>query len=136
MLRLSNHDILMQWLAGIPQHVPDGLSRLSHSEVPEADTDDPIPDDPSSGNPLEYTGPRGPTIDGIFRIDLMPAIVDEEGGSKEKTCASPAKATEASPAGTARSSVVVSHQSRKKHPFCSARTAAIDPDTPTRRSAR
>ena len=48
--------------------LPDALSRLSPSDAPSADIDDPFPDDPSMRT--TYRGPKGPVLDGVLLSEL------------------------------------------------------------------
>lgn len=65
--------------AGVLHYMPDELSRLPYSRVPDADTNDAFPDELSTRNPGECAGPRGGTLNGIVLTDLTPISADEQG---------------------------------------------------------
>lgn len=66
MLPLTEYGFILQWRLGALHHVSDELFRLPHSQVPEADIIDAVPNDPSSGESLEHGDPKRPTLDGTF----------------------------------------------------------------------
>lgn len=105
--------------------MPDALPLLLYPQLPEADIDEAFPDYPFSWNPLEYAGPRGPNLEGIFLADLTPVTADEE-EIKEPTSCSPGGTAEASVVGTTRLSAATGRQGRIEKTFPIIRIAAIN----------
>ena len=59
-LRLTEFDVGMKLKAGSFHQLPDVLSRLLRPNAAPASVNDSFPADCTSGNPLDYIGPRGP----------------------------------------------------------------------------
>lgn len=74
-LRLAEHGIALQWVARVLHHVPDELSRLTHSQLPVADIDDVCADYSSSLNPLEKASCREFTPNSLSLADFVPTGV-------------------------------------------------------------
>ena len=73
-LRLTEHDMDLQWRPGAHHQLPDALSRLRPSQEPGDDINDAFPDDASSRQ--TYRGPEGPVLDGIPLTELGADEVD------------------------------------------------------------
>ena len=73
-LRLTEHDMDLQWRPGARHQLPDALSRLQPSQEPGDDINDAFPDDASSRQ--TYRGPEGPVLDGIPLTELGADEVD------------------------------------------------------------
>ena len=71
-LRLTEYDMTLRWREGCQHVLPDALSRLPHSRMPQADVDDSFPDDLSSRDRADFVGPRGPILDGTRLSELEP----------------------------------------------------------------
>ena len=72
--------MVLVWRAGVQHVLPDALSRLPHTQTPQADVDDSFRYDFTSKAPFGFLGPREPSLDGIRLAGVEAVGVGEKDG--------------------------------------------------------
>ena len=85
-LRLTEFDMDMNWKAGSSHQLPDALSRLLRPNTAPESVEDSFPGDSTSGNPLNYLGPRGPVLEEqlLNELDTPSVGTIDPGGVRRK----------------------------------------------------
>ena len=84
--RLTEFDMEMKWSARLSHQLSDTLFRLLRPNAAPEFAVNSFPDDCTSGNPLDYGGPRGLVLEGQLLNDLnsLKEGTTDPGGTREK----------------------------------------------------